>query len=43
MSVFRDIFELDYAVALTFTKTKADCSEKRDEKQPIIIKSVSKD
>jgi hypothetical protein len=31
MSVLREIFEIDYDVALTFTLTQPNCSVERDE------------
>jgi hypothetical protein len=32
MSILRETFEIDYAVALTFTLTQPNCSVQRDEK-----------
>jgi hypothetical protein len=43
MPVLRETFEIDYALALTFTLTQPSCSVQRDEKQPITSKSVSKE
>jgi hypothetical protein len=42
MSVLRETFEIEYAVALTFTLIQSYCSVPRDEKQPIPVKVYQK-
>jgi hypothetical protein len=42
MSVLWETFEIDCAVALTFTLMHPNCSVQRDETQPITSKKIAK-